>query len=308
MDDDTDKGNQGDHRLTIGFSSEGVVGAKARLDLTSGRLIFEKDGIIVTPRTSRREYAQQGKNKLKTKTLYQTNGAIELGELKTLSRFNLIFAIDSAPAMIGADSITRTCFVPVRVIETDHGYTIEQLGNFGVFEFYGGHTDIHCEVIGWTALLDLPLVQEGLRAGLKIGILTDHDRNNHAAYNAGTLDIIPGTSLPENAQFIYATDQGPDIGNRLIKFCHNLGKSVTKDLEDGKLRHIDPPLPVENKPYTAYRLFESAAAKIMGTEFPKETFKAGPNASVKLYGIKNNPDGTKTETLLENISLPQTVE
>jgi hypothetical protein len=84
------------------------------------------------------------------------------------------------------------------------------------------------EKFSWKHSIDLLCSSKNYKTEMRIGIITDHDADNHSTFNSGTSPIIGRFYLPKNFTLLYArSDAGTEnIMNWLLGKCEKNAKAI----------------------------------------------------------------------------------
>lgn len=89
------------------------------------------------------------------------------------------------------------------------------------------------EKFSWKHMIDLMRSSKNYKVEMRIGIITDHDVDNHSTFNSGTSPIIGRFYLPQNFTLLYArSDAGAEnIMNWLLRKCEKNAKATLDALQ-----------------------------------------------------------------------------
>ena len=287
----TDKRN-----FSISFESDGIEGARASIDIRAGEINFIRDGDFVTPKTAMRDCVKEKPDGsgYKVRSRYADTA---ISDAAYLAKFDLLIAIDTGDRVIGGNFVSLGCFLPFKITKVDNGYRWEPVGKTQYIEHWNGKAKgTHPEVISWLVMFDYQIFMDAQIMGLKIGIITDHDRDNHFKLNDRSIPVWGNKYLPKNVRMIYASDRGGELLNNLIKYCHKRADQGLDLIERGEINDVPYEIIHPSKPYTKLRRFSNSTAPDPFF-IEAEQLKFTSESKIRLYGIK---DGEKH--LLQEIS------
>jgi hypothetical protein len=123
----------------------------------------------------------------------------------------------------------------------------------GAILFRNCPTNLHPEKFGWITEIQR-INRNPPNKSKRFVIVTDHDLNNHASYNAKRAPIFNKFYLPDNFSLMYGKGDGPtqNLLNYLVKKCDKESSEVIKKIEQTgyyqheKIKYSIDKIPVPN--------------------------------------------------------------
>ena len=157
------------------------------------------------------------------------------------SSFDLIVAMDTNTKIIAGERISAVGIIhcvlqPISEPERT-GYNV-------IFPWQGTRLFRNCpsvlspEKFAW--ITEIRKINTGeLRCdSKKVAIVTDHDLNKHASFNAKNVSIFKDFYLPDNFTLMYGRGDGPNdnLLNHLVKHCDKEASTILEMIE--KIGHV----------------------------------------------------------------------
>lgn len=147
------------------------------------------------------------------------------------SSFDIVIGVDTNMCIIGSDNIFATYVIHCDIHISEDGFCNVEFPSHGVILFKNCPPDLHPEKFGWMQTLN-ELYRDPRNKGKRIGIITDHDRDNHKSYINRELPIYKNIYMPNNVLFLYGNDASSDtLLNRIIRICDKKSKEVLDDIK-----------------------------------------------------------------------------
>lgn len=150
------------------------------------------------------------------------------------SSFDVIWVIDTNTKQINDDMVSISCVFEcyAKKIEKTQEINIVYRQN-GIIAFKNCPKK-EAERFAWAKLVARVTSSPNYKENLKIGLITDHDLNNHSKYNARELPIYKDVYLPSNFTLIYAaSDTGKEnVLTMLIIECDKVASTILRQLEE----------------------------------------------------------------------------
>jgi hypothetical protein len=105
------------------------------------------------------------------------------------------------------------------------------------------------EKFSWKHLINLLCSSKNYKIEMRIGIITDHDKDNHSRFNSRTSPIIGSFYLPKNFTLLYArSDAGiENILNWLLDKCEKDAKAILDALhKNGRINIRNKIVSIDN--------------------------------------------------------------
>lgn len=192
------------------------------------------DGRTIPIRSfSQRQYtAQSGKEKVISRIQDKViSGSEDL--MRFLSEFDEVIAIDTNTKLIHSEKVSVCSLLQgdIKKLEGSDGYEVSGY-IYDMVLFRDCPSEIVPERFGWFVFIER-ICSNPVYRSCKIGLITDHDMENHARYNERILPIMRDFYLPENFTLIYARDAGKEsVINIFIRECHKNSTSVHNELDE----------------------------------------------------------------------------
>jgi hypothetical protein len=154
------------------------------------------------------------------------------GVHKSYFSFDLIFVVDTNTKLVGSTqhsaSYALICKATVRAAKGKFHYR-----PYAAFE-YRDLSPTDAEKRGIVDLIRSIEHNRGYRAGLRIGIVTDHDLASHVGINSRRIPLWGGSQLPENFKILYASADGglENPLNKAMALCDKMASAIL----DGRSR------------------------------------------------------------------------
>ncbi len=149
---------------------------------------------------------------------------------KKLKRYNSILAIDTNTKIIKGEtySIGYSCQLTHKINNDKIIWTLHPVQVFiiiGKGEKY--------ENRNWVSLVKYLQSHKAHNLNHKIGIIVDSDLGEIGDYNKGLKPVFDDFILPEQFEFIYASDKASDnVLNDSIRHCHKVAKLLLDNLDE----------------------------------------------------------------------------
>jgi hypothetical protein len=172
-------------------------------------------------------------------------GDLKIGFDTILRNYDHVFAIDTNNRRIGETMFSVSHVAQVRL----RGEMEAEIDTAGCFVF----TDAaeKQENIGWSLLLREIFKSADHKTTNKYAIITDSDLGNHEAYNKREKPFLSTEVLPENATFLYASEEGQATINQAINLCDKGASTTLAEIESGAIP-ADFIIAVPNAPYSRF--------------------------------------------------------
>lgn len=238
---------------------------------------MDKEGREVKPVSVQRQLHYEGETKprVRTSLTHQGNYA-SIGGLSELTRFESLFAIDTNGRTIGGSNVFAAHFFRIKLVQEGNNFRIVAPDQDSwTFEFHNVPSTENPEMLAILKLANDIQENEGLPHNFGIGFFNDSDMDSHAAISARERPIYRGHFLPPGFSLIYARDSGQELGNRLIKACHNKARSHLQQLQKSDLSKLKLRV-LDEDPMVRFRCFRVPGFEILhpiihGVSITKET-------------------------------------
>ena len=149
------------------------------------------------------------------------------------SVFDVIIAIDTNTKVIGSESISATGIIhcvlqPMSKPDTYYAdFTWQR-----VMLFRNCPNELSAEKFGWVT--EIQRINRIPHSKLsRFVIITDHDLDSHASYNAQRVPIFKDFQLPDNFTLMYGRSDGPNLNllNSPVKKCDKEANNILRILE-----------------------------------------------------------------------------
>ncbi len=182
--------------------------------------------------------------------------------------FDLLLAIDTNTVKINQNTLSVSCLVAGKIEKVADRPFNKQL-NVTTLNLIGYEPPTVIamwnvaekpENLGWMTLIEAVLRSAFYNKDLKIGLIVDSDYGNLESFNKRELPIYNNFFLPQNMKMIYASsDSGSEYAvNKLIRIADSTANKLTSEAielsETGKFDEFLGSKPVENQPYTHFRI------------------------------------------------------
>lgn len=189
------------------------------------------DGILIPPKAviSQSQYiGQSGKEKVISRVQDKVIANEADLHRHLTSSFDLVIGVDTNTRKIGNDDISATYVIhcDIQGISED-GYCNVEFPNHGVILFRNCPHDLHPEKFGWMQTIK-ELYIDPQNKGKRIGIITDHDMNNHKSYTERKMPIYKDICMPGNVSLLYGRGDGASdsILNSIVRLCNKKANEV----------------------------------------------------------------------------------
>ena len=148
------------------------------------------------------------------------------------SEYDVLFAIDTNTKEIQGERVSIGAVQEAHMKRTTPTDVELTCWTHMVIPFKNAATGFE-EKLAWMKLVEWVSASHWYDGQRRIPIITDHDLDNHAKYNAGELPIIGSFRFAKNIAFFYATsDAGAEnVLNMLISRCDSLSGRILEDLQ-----------------------------------------------------------------------------
>lgn len=170
-----------------------------------------------------------------------------------LSKFDLIFAVDTNTVDVDDQKLSITCVVLCRFERTSH-HLEAKFAPINCLEFRNVRGNP--EVVAWVKTIQLIRANPNFRDGIRIGLIVDSELGLLDEFNSRQKAILGDFFLPTNFQLLYATsDSGKEyLANTLLATCDkdatDMIDRITKNpSEFGSIPRTDSPN------YTHFRIW-----------------------------------------------------
>lgn len=154
---------------------------------------------------------------------------LRFGEYEALRKFDFIFAIDTNNRPIGGSLISVSHVMQLRFTDRDE----YQEASLKAFVFIGvGEKQ---ENLGWHLLIRDILSSPDHKPDSRYAIVTDSDMGNHADYNLRNKPFYAGECLSKNFEIVYASEEGRNMTNQLIRQCDQRARGSLGKIESGEI-------------------------------------------------------------------------
>ena len=144
------------------------------------------------------------------------------------SSFDLVIGVDTNTSIIGKDNISATYVIccDIQDISAD-GFCNVEFPSHGVILFRNCPSNLHPEKFGWMQTLN-EIYRDPQNIGKRIGIITDHDMNNHKAYIERKTPIYKEIYMPSNVFLLYGRADGASdtMLNSIVRLCDKKSNEV----------------------------------------------------------------------------------
>jgi hypothetical protein len=172
------------------------------------------------------------------------------------SSFDLIIAVDTNTKMISGEMISATGIVHCILQHKPEGENNNYYADFPwqrVMLFRNCPVFLHPEKFGWITEIQRTN-SNPLWKSKRFAIVTDHDLDNHASYNAKRVPIFNKFYLPDNFSLMYGKGDGPtqNLLNYLVKKCDKESSEVIRRIEQtgyyqhGETKYSIDQIPIPN--------------------------------------------------------------
>ena len=150
------------------------------------------------------------------------------------SSFDVILAIDTNTKQINDDMVSISGIFECYMEKVENTQTINIRYRQKGFIAVKNVPKNQAERFAWAKLVAIVTSSPNYKENLRIGLITDHDMNNHNKYNAKELPIYKDVYLPSNFTLMYAaSDAGKENTlNMLIIECDRVASDILRQLEE----------------------------------------------------------------------------
>lgn len=276
---------------------------KARITKDGDLKFLDENGVERSPAGIERSVFHDRAKGPKVRTQQKLNdgdGAIH--GLEALSRYDVIFAIDTNTKEISGERVSISGFIPFSLEKEGTDYKVVlQENSVQLYDFRGVGEKPELVAI---AKLVLDLKKSGASSeSVKVGIVTDTELGSLRDFNNCDRPIYKDIFLPKNFSLLYASsDTGFEILNKFIRLCDREAGRTLDDLRSGQVVG-GPFVHLPEFPGVTVRV-GSRNAKI-SIDNPKISKGEDWTADrVAVYGIKRNEAGGGLEYKLKNEIFP----
>jgi hypothetical protein len=249
------------------------IADRLSIDANGKIQIYDHSGNLVVPMSDERSmsYERPKGVKYQSKSVSQ-QGYASLSGLEELSRLESFFAIDTNTRVVQGVRISVAFFIQCKLVFENSGFRcVVYEKQAHAFEFHDVQGNPELLAILFLSSMNQDRCADGQSA--RIGIITDSDLKNHAAYASQEIPIYDGHHLPVGFCLFYASsDTGREITNLLLKVCDRHSSLVLEKLGGTRLTKEGflpcPPIPSISYRHWKFPVLERNIGIFSGVSIP----------------------------------------
>lgn len=225
---------------------------------SDGSFELLNNGLPMTPESAYHEISYNRKNtpKILNRTHLDPNQLSVNNSTRALTRYDLLFAIDTNTKIFNDEIISIGCIVLCELTSLEGEEIIAMYKPVYSLEFR--NIQKKAENIAWMKAIQLIIANPSYNLNLKIGLIVDSDLDNISAYNNQSIPIYADFYLPKNIELIYASaDVGKEfLVNKLISECDKAANMLIDDISTNKITNENLQ-EINGEPYTHFRFWNN---------------------------------------------------